>query len=90
MQDTKPSLEYNIVGIKDPFGPSIVEADMGCIVVSQETLKGGHAVNTKRKEKVRVFTNTGRNLEIICSKIEGENEEICLKMHVLFTGPCRH
>ena len=54
LQDTKPNLEYNIVGIVDPFGPSIVEEDMGCIVVSQETLKGGHAVNTKRKERVRI------------------------------------
>ena len=51
--DTKPRLEYNIVGIVDPFGPSIVEADMECIVVSQETKKGGLAVNRRRKEKVK-------------------------------------
>lgn len=41
-----------IVPITDPFGPSITEADMGCIVVSQETRKGGAAVNKRRLEKV--------------------------------------
>ncbi|CAH1789636.1 unnamed protein product [Owenia fusiformis] len=49
--DLKPGLELNIVPITDPFGPSIVVEDMNCIVVSQETLKGGDAVNKRRQEK---------------------------------------
>ncbi len=52
LEDTKPSLHYNLVGIVDPFGPSIVDPSMTCIVVSRETIKGGQAVNRKRAEKV--------------------------------------
>ncbi|KAK5979368.1 Bifunctional phosphopantetheine adenyltransferase [Trichostrongylus colubriformis] len=37
--------------IEDPFGPSIRIPDLEAIVVSQETVKGGEAVNRVRKEK---------------------------------------
>ena len=53
LEDCKPSLRYNIVPILDPFGPSIVEPELECIIVSQETVKGGHMVNSKRQEKVK-------------------------------------
>ncbi len=52
LQDTKPTIEYAVVPITDAFGPSIVDPDMQCIVVSQETLRGGNAVNKRRLEKV--------------------------------------
>ncbi|PIK62538.1 putative bifunctional coenzyme A synthase-like [Apostichopus japonicus] len=53
LHDVKPWVAHKdiIVPITDPFGPSITEADMGCIVVSQETRKGGAAVNKRRLEK---------------------------------------
>ena len=49
----KPQLEQNIVPIEDAFGPSIVDERLQCIVVSKETLKGGHIVNDKRMGKVK-------------------------------------
>uniref|UniRef100_A0A8C7ZNG2 Bifunctional coenzyme A synthase n=1 Tax=Oryzias sinensis TaxID=183150 RepID=A0A8C7ZNG2_9TELE len=50
LQDTKPSLQVEIVPLDDPFGVSIVDPLLKCIVVSEETKKGGEAVNQKRIE----------------------------------------
>uniref|UniRef100_A0A7N6FFI6 Cytidyltransferase-like domain-containing protein n=1 Tax=Anabas testudineus TaxID=64144 RepID=A0A7N6FFI6_ANATE len=50
LQDTKPSLQLEIVPLHDPFGESIVDPLLQCIVVSEETRKGGEAVNKKRIE----------------------------------------
>ncbi|XP_033103260.1 bifunctional coenzyme A synthase-like [Anneissia japonica] len=53
LSDVKPQVlhDHSLVPIVDPFGPSIVYADMTAIVVSEETKGGGDAVNKKRKEK---------------------------------------
>uniref|UniRef100_A0A1A7YG70 Bifunctional coenzyme A synthase n=1 Tax=Iconisemion striatum TaxID=60296 RepID=A0A1A7YG70_9TELE len=51
LKDTKPSLQVEIVPLEDPFGVSIVDPQLKCIVVSEETKKGGEAVNKKRLEK---------------------------------------
>uniref|UniRef100_A0A8B9PSY6 Coenzyme A synthase n=1 Tax=Apteryx owenii TaxID=8824 RepID=A0A8B9PSY6_APTOW len=48
--DVKPSLHYDIVPLLDPYGPSITDPELQCIVVSEETRKGGEAVNKKRLE----------------------------------------
>lgn len=50
LQDTKPSLQVDIVPLDDPFGVSVVDPLLECIVVSEETRKGGEAVNKKRIE----------------------------------------
>ncbi|XP_061087388.1 bifunctional coenzyme A synthase [Conger conger] len=50
LRDIKPSLQYEIVPISEPFGPSITDSELQCIVVSEETRKGGAAVNKKRLE----------------------------------------
>uniref|UniRef100_A0A9J8CJ93 Bifunctional coenzyme A synthase n=1 Tax=Cyprinus carpio carpio TaxID=630221 RepID=A0A9J8CJ93_CYPCA len=50
LNDVKPSLKYEIVPLSDPFGPSISDPELQCIVVSEETRKGGEAVNRKRVE----------------------------------------
>ncbi|KAK2820465.1 hypothetical protein Q5P01_023424 [Channa striata] len=50
LQDTKPSLQVEIVPLHDPFGVSVVDPLLQCIVVSEETRKGGEAVNKKRIE----------------------------------------
>ncbi|XP_064613694.1 bifunctional coenzyme A synthase-like isoform X2 [Liolophura sinensis] len=51
MQEVKPRLRYTVVPINDPFGPSTQDPQLQCIVVSQETLRGGHKVNEERAKK---------------------------------------
>ena len=46
-----PDIIYDIVPISDPFGPSISDPAISCIVVSQETIKGGEKINQIRREK---------------------------------------
>ncbi|XP_054624633.1 bifunctional coenzyme A synthase isoform X2 [Dunckerocampus dactyliophorus] len=50
LRDVKPSLQVEIVPLDDPLGVSVVDRLLQCIVVSEETRKGGEAVNKKRIE----------------------------------------
>ncbi|NXO48615.1 COASY synthase, partial [Aramus guarauna] len=50
LEDVKPSLRYDIVSLVDPYGPSVTDPDLQCLVVSEETRRGGEAVNKKRLE----------------------------------------
>lgn len=49
--DDISSIRCEIYPISDAFGPSIVDPDLEAIIVTEETLKGGHAVNEKRKSR---------------------------------------
>ena len=51
LNSLRPSVAYQIVPIDDPFGPSITDPDLQCIVVSKETERGGQSVNKRRVEK---------------------------------------
>ncbi|KAI6182737.1 Bifunctional coenzyme A synthase [Aphelenchoides bicaudatus] len=51
IQDVSSGVELRAEPIFDPFGPSIIDAQLQCIVVSKETFKGGEAVNRKRQER---------------------------------------
>ncbi|XP_022109197.1 bifunctional coenzyme A synthase-like isoform X2 [Acanthaster planci] len=53
IRDVKPHILQpdSVVPISDPYGPSIVDPEMRCIVVSEETKRGGDAVNKNRQEK---------------------------------------
>ncbi|XP_077406515.1 bifunctional coenzyme A synthase [Vanacampus margaritifer] len=50
LRDVKPSLQVEIVPLGDPLGVSVVDPLLRCIVVSEETRRGGEAVNRKRIE----------------------------------------
>ena len=52
LEDVKPGLEYKVVPITDPYGPTLVDANIQCLVVSEETSRGGELINVKRKERV--------------------------------------
>lgn len=49
VEDVSYGIECRTVPITDPYGPSIVDPDMDCIVVSLETASGGESVNKKRQ-----------------------------------------
>ncbi|KAL7038665.1 hypothetical protein ACKWTF_009648 [Chironomus riparius] len=51
LTDIDDSLSYDVVSIQDPFGPTASDPNLDLIVVSDETLKGGHKVNEIRKQK---------------------------------------
>lgn len=44
-------IEFDVVEIHDPFGPTAWDSDIQCLVVSKETMSGGKAVNVKRQDK---------------------------------------
>lgn len=51
--EVKPGINIEPVCIKDVYGPTITRADLQCLVVSQETVKGGQLINFER-EKVKL------------------------------------
>ncbi|XP_032890697.1 bifunctional coenzyme A synthase [Amblyraja radiata] len=48
--DVNPAVQYELVSLRERYGPSITDSKLKCIVVSDETQKGGEAVNRKRQE----------------------------------------
>ncbi|CAM2108757.1 unnamed protein product [Caretta caretta] len=72
--DVKPSLRYDIVPLVDPYGPSITDPDLECIVVSEETRKGGVAVNKKRLEN-GLSELALHEILLVKNPRHGENEE---------------
>ncbi|KAK3820298.1 MAG: hypothetical protein J3Q66DRAFT_439308 [Benniella sp.] len=46
----KRDLEYEVVPIYDIYGPTATDSKLQALMVSKETLKGGAAVNEKRRE----------------------------------------
>ncbi|XP_069809151.1 bifunctional coenzyme A synthase [Dendropsophus ebraccatus] len=72
--DVKPSLGYDIVPISDPYGPSITDPDLKCIVVSEETQKGGLSVNKRRLEN-GLNELTIHEIQLVTDPKHSENEE---------------
>ena len=55
VQEVRSDIDYDIVTLHDPFGPTITDEKLQCLVVSEETRSGGDKINEKRREKVCVF-----------------------------------
>lgn len=55
VEDISCSVRCEVHPIMDPYGPSIVDPDLKAIIVSNETEKGGHAVNDRRKVGFHFF-----------------------------------
>ncbi|KAE8574664.1 hypothetical protein XENTR_v10003524 [Xenopus tropicalis] len=72
--DVKPSLLYDVVPICDPYGPSITDPDLKCIVVSEETQRGGLAVNRKRQEN-ELSELAVHEIKLVKDARHAENEE---------------
>ena len=53
--DVMPSILLDPVQIFDPFGPTISDPDLQCLVVSEETRSGGKAVNEERLKRVYIM-----------------------------------
>nr|CAD7610799.1 unnamed protein product [Timema genevievae] len=74
LQDVYPELDYNVVPIADPFGPTKEDPNMEMIVVSTETYKGGLKVNQLRKERNLSILDI-HLVELLESESVGEEEE---------------
>ncbi|KAG9474238.1 hypothetical protein GDO78_004512 [Eleutherodactylus coqui] len=72
--DVKPSLGFDIVPISDPYGPSITDPELNCIVVSEETQRGGLSVNKRRVEN-GLDELTIHEIQLITDPKHSENEE---------------
>ncbi|NWY07505.1 COASY synthase, partial [Nothoprocta ornata] len=46
--DVRPELRHDVVPLRDPYGPAATDPELRCLVLSEETRQGGHAVNQKR------------------------------------------
>ncbi|KAL5006772.1 hypothetical protein ScPMuIL_015578 [Solemya velum] len=51
LEDVKPGLKFEVVPIHDVNGPTDYDPDLQCLVLSQETIKGGPMINSLRKDK---------------------------------------
>ena len=51
MQRIKPHVQLTVIEIDTPEGPTIDMAELQCIVVSEETIKGAQSINDQRTAK---------------------------------------
>lgn len=63
LKEIDSTLQYEVVPIDDPFGPTKSDPNMDMIVVSAETLRGGEKVNELRVQ------NKLNPLEIFCIEL---------------------
>lgn len=64
LQELCPDIEYDVVTLHDPFGPTVTDPNLQCLIVSEETVRGGEVINVKRKELVS--NSSAVYLQYIC------------------------
>ncbi|KAF9971056.1 hypothetical protein BGZ73_006073 [Actinomortierella ambigua] len=74
----KRGLRYEVVSISDIYGPTITDDNLQALMVSQETLKGGAAVNQERVN--RKLPPLAIEVINVISPTETEADEISLKI----------
>lgn len=76
LQDLDPNIEYDVMPISDPFGPTIHDPSFEMIVVSEETKKGGLKINEVRAEKsLKPLVVHSVDLLVTQNKQEQEEED---------------
>ncbi|XP_044253000.1 bifunctional coenzyme A synthase-like [Tribolium madens] len=75
LTDICAELEYHVVPISDPFGPSITDPTMEMIVVSEETVKGGQKINEIRLKK-QMKTLDVHSVKLIDEPYPNSHEEL--------------
>ncbi|XP_022646240.1 bifunctional coenzyme A synthase-like isoform X3 [Varroa jacobsoni] len=92
LQDMDPSLKYEIESISDPYGPTVRDASLQCLYVSDETVKGGLMINEERAKRnfqpmtlynVSLVKNFNKTEEFMDDKISSSSRRIALLGKVL-------
>lgn len=74
IETVKPQIGHRVVPITDMFGPTITDPDLQCIVVSDETKKGGDIVNQERQKKGYSTLNV-HVIDLVQDQCRGQFEE---------------
>ncbi|OQR79260.1 bifunctional coenzyme A synthase-like, partial [Tropilaelaps mercedesae] len=94
LKDMDPSIGYDIQPITDPYGPTVQDATLQCLYVSDETFKGGLMVNEERAKRgfepmtlynVSLLQNYNRIETFMDEKISSSSQRIALLGKVLRT-----
>ncbi len=52
LSDIQPCIRHEVVSITDVYGPTVIDRELECVVVSPETMRGADMINTERRKKV--------------------------------------
>jgi len=52
VEQVRPEIEYEVVTLRDVYGPTVTDEKLQCIVVSEETKKGADMINQQRVGRV--------------------------------------
>lgn len=75
LKEVDTTLQYDVMPIYEPYGPTIVDPDLECLYVSEETLKGGRRVNEERAK---------RGMPAMVLRSVGLAEDVCRTGHEEF------